>query len=93
MIDVILVCAGALFVFALRFGFHTLVDVSTSGKSRFFGEPSHGYASVLLLYCSLIVLACMSQGLYRTPREISAFLETERAVSYTHLTLPTIYSV
>jgi exopolysaccharide biosynthesis polyprenyl glycosylphosphotransferase len=34
------------------------------------------YPSFLLLYAVLIVLACKSQHLYRTPKEISAFKET-----------------
>src|ERR1700687_3261022 len=36
------------------------------------------YPSFLILYCSLIVLGCMGQGLYRTPRELTALVESKR---------------
>ena len=36
------------------------------------------YPSFLILYCSLIFLGCVSQGLYRTPRELTALTESIR---------------
>jgi exopolysaccharide biosynthesis polyprenyl glycosylphosphotransferase len=39
----------------------------------------HGYPGFLLLYCGLIVLACISENLYCTPREITSFVESMRA--------------
>jgi len=36
------------------------------------------YPSFLILYCSLIFLGCVSQGLYRTPRELAPLVESVR---------------
>jgi exopolysaccharide biosynthesis polyprenyl glycosylphosphotransferase len=69
-IDVAMVCIGGILVFWLAFQ-------TTTAVGRF---PEHIYApaypSFLLLYAALIVLACKSQHLYRTPKELSAIEET-----------------
>jgi exopolysaccharide biosynthesis polyprenyl glycosylphosphotransferase len=74
---VFLVCCGSSLVFLFRFGVRGLRLEALVANTL---EPSvvHVYLGFLLLYCSLIVLACLGHGLYRTPREVSAFVETER---------------
>ena len=80
-IDVLLVCLGSAVVFVLRFGFPSPSDFEVvSFPQLSLRASTHGYPGYLLLYCALIVLACISQHLYRTPREITFFAETVRVL-------------
>jgi exopolysaccharide biosynthesis polyprenyl glycosylphosphotransferase len=78
-IDIQLVCMGSAVAFALRFSvanpFHFEV---VSFRQLSLRASTYGYQGYLLLYCALIVLGCISQHLYRTPREITSFAETLR---------------
>jgi len=81
LIDVLLVCLSGGCVFWLRFGFvSALHSANVPTGSLLQSIYLRGYPGFLLLYCGLIVLACMSQHLYRTPREIGAFEETLRVL-------------
>ncbi len=76
-IDVAMVCLGGGLVFWLTFGLRSTIGVSVPSAVNFFEHVSaSAYPGFLLLYAPLIVLACKSQHLYRTPREISAIEET-----------------
>lgn len=77
LIDVTLVCCSGILIFWLRFGLAN----PRGGAILFPGEllhqfSGHGYSGFLLLYAALIVLACMSQDLYRTAREKGALAES-----------------
>ena len=73
VIDVLLVCLGRA-VALLRFGVPNPFDFEVVSLRRLSLRAStHGYPGFLLLYCALIVLGCISQHLYRTPREITSF--------------------
>jgi exopolysaccharide biosynthesis polyprenyl glycosylphosphotransferase len=80
-IDFGLVCASGAGVFWLRFDL-----ANPFAKSIFSPESlsrqvwSAGYPGFLLLYAGLVVLACMSQDLYRTARERSAWEESANTV-------------
>ncbi|HEV2197420.1 MAG TPA: sugar transferase [Candidatus Acidoferrum sp.] len=76
-IDVIFVCLGAVVAYGVRFGFahHLGIEVS-SARQLIHQAYTHTYPAFLLLYVALIVLACTSQHLYRTPREITALEES-----------------
>jgi exopolysaccharide biosynthesis polyprenyl glycosylphosphotransferase len=69
-------------VYGLRFGFEQDfggLDHSHWPDWNIFNNSSlHGYPAFLVLYSSLIVMACASQNLYRTPRELTAFVESKR---------------
>src|SRR5271156_760994 len=76
-IDFALVCAGGGAAYWLRFGFAAPLARSTmfpAGLSRQIW--SAGYPAFLMLYAGLVVLACMSQDLYRTARERTAWEES-----------------
>ena len=76
-IDLSLVCLGALAVFWARFGFANPFGSSMASLREFSRQVSvHAYAGFLVVYAALVVLACMSQDLYRTARDRSAFEET-----------------
>ena len=77
IIDVVVVCAGAATVYWLRFGIPHVAD-GLWGDSRlqFRLLLLHGYGGFLVLYSALIVLACITQDLYRTPRELDSTGET-----------------
>ncbi len=76
-IDVILVCLGAIVVHGARFGFaHHLGIEITSAQQLIHQAYTHTYPAFLLLYLTLIVMACMIQHLYRTSREIRALEES-----------------
>jgi exopolysaccharide biosynthesis polyprenyl glycosylphosphotransferase len=78
IIDVLLVCSSAVVIYGLRFGFSNMWTAVMT-RTQVIGHISvQAYPSFLILYCSLIVLGCMSQGLYRTPRELTAFVESRR---------------
>ena len=60
-------------------------------KESFYREAVGEYVKRLSRYCRLEIVEVADE---RTPDKASAALEDQiRAVSYTHLTLPTIYSV
>jgi exopolysaccharide biosynthesis polyprenyl glycosylphosphotransferase len=77
LIDVALVCGGAIFIHWLRFGTpfvaHEISSVATP-LPRLSLEPHYG--GFLLLYAALIVLACVGQDLYRTPRGLTSITES-----------------
>ena len=76
-IDLALVCAGGLFLFWLDFGLQPTFTASIRSAARFFAHVSAPeYPGFLLLYAALIVLACKSQHLYRTLKELTAGEET-----------------
>jgi exopolysaccharide biosynthesis polyprenyl glycosylphosphotransferase len=80
-IDILLVCLGSTVAFVLRFGVPNLSDFEVvSPRQLSLRASTHGYPGYLLLYCALIVLAGISQHLYRTPREITFFAETVRVL-------------
>ncbi len=76
-IDIILVCFGAIAVYATRFGmppiFHATSTPFSHWIHRAYTQP---YMAFLMLYVALIVMACLSQHLYRTSRELSALRES-----------------
>ncbi|MGB9434622.1 MAG: sugar transferase [Candidatus Acidiferrum sp.] len=78
IIDVLLVCSIAAVVYGLRFGFSNIWGAVMIPKQVFGHFSLQAYPSFLFLYCSLIVLGCMSQSLYRTPRELTAFVESKK---------------
>jgi exopolysaccharide biosynthesis polyprenyl glycosylphosphotransferase len=77
VIDVILVCLGAIVAYGARFGFahHLGIEIASAGQ-LIHQAYTHTYPAFLLLYVALIVMACMSQHLYRTPREIRGLEES-----------------
>jgi exopolysaccharide biosynthesis polyprenyl glycosylphosphotransferase len=85
-IDVLLVCVGSTVAFVLRFGvpnpsdFEVVSHRVVSHRQLSLWASTHGYPGYLLLYCALIVLGCISQHLYRTPRGITSFAETLRVL-------------
>lgn len=80
-IDFALVCASGAGVFWLRFDLASPFAnsvFSTESLSR--QVWSAGYPGFLILYAGLVVLACMSQDLYRRARERSAWEESANTV-------------
>jgi exopolysaccharide biosynthesis polyprenyl glycosylphosphotransferase len=76
-IDVVLVCLGAALVYGARFGFAPDLVVGITPVRQWLHHPyTHPYPAFLMLYVALIVMACMSQHLYRTSRELSALEES-----------------
>ena len=76
-IDFALVCAGGAAAFCLRFGFANPFGASLHSLHEFSSHISlRAYPGFVFLYAALIVLACMSQDLYRTVRAQSAVEET-----------------
>lgn len=76
-IDVMFVCLGAMAVYGARFGFvHYLGIGIPSTQQLIHLAYTHSYPAFLLLYVVLIVMACMSQHLYHTSREIRALEES-----------------
>jgi exopolysaccharide biosynthesis polyprenyl glycosylphosphotransferase len=81
VIDFASVCAGAASVYGLRFGFANAfsgTDFSPANLSQQVWSAS--YPGFLLLYAGLVVLACMSQDLYRAARERSVWEESANVV-------------
>src|SRR5260370_22890781 len=75
--DVILVCLGATVVYGARFGFaHRLGIESASARQLIHQAYTQTYPAFLLLYVALIVMAFMSQHLYRTSKEIRGLEES-----------------
>jgi exopolysaccharide biosynthesis polyprenyl glycosylphosphotransferase len=77
-IDILLVCLGSAVAFVLRFGIANPFHFEVSFRQLSLQAAMYGYPGFLLLYCALIVLGCISQHQYRTPREITCFAETLR---------------
>jgi exopolysaccharide biosynthesis polyprenyl glycosylphosphotransferase len=76
-IDVAMVWLGGLLVFWLSFDFHIERGLSVAPAGKFVAHVlSPVYPGFLALYAALIVLACKSQHLYRTPKEVSAIGES-----------------
>jgi exopolysaccharide biosynthesis polyprenyl glycosylphosphotransferase len=76
-IDVILVCLGAIVVYGVRFGFARHLGIELASARQLIHQTyTHTYPAFLLLYVALIVMACMSQHLYHTSREIRALEES-----------------
>jgi len=76
-IDVILVCLGAIAVYGARFGFANYLGIEIASAQQLIHQAyTQTYPAFLLLYVVLIVMACMSQHLYRTSREIRALEES-----------------
>ncbi len=78
VIDMLLVCGSALLIYGLRFGFSNSWNAVVAPRQVIGHISLQAYPAFLILYCSLIFLGCISQGLYRTPRELSALLESVR---------------
>src|ERR1700757_1603698 len=78
VIDVLLVCGNALLIFGTRFGFANIWAAGVASTQVIGHISVQAYPGFLLLYCSLIFLGCVSQGLYRTPRELTAVSESIR---------------
>jgi len=75
-IDFVLVCAGGVAAFCLRFGFANPFSASLHSLHEFSSQISlRAYPGFVFLYAALIVLACMSQDLYRTVRAQGAVEE------------------
>lgn len=78
-IDIALVCAGGVSVFWMRFDFASPFGTANLAANVFSSHTLlRAYPGFLLLYATLVVLACVSQDLYRTARERSAFEESVR---------------
>src|SRR5438445_444115 len=76
-IDVVLVCSGAIALYVLRFGVSAIFDAGTAPiRQRIVHAYTQPYVAFLLLYVALIVMACTSQHLYRTSRELGALRES-----------------
>ena len=76
-IDIALVCLGAVAAYGARFGFAQYLGIEGASAQELVRHAyTHAYPAFLLLYVVLIVMACMSQHLYRTSREIRALEES-----------------
>ena len=76
-IDFAVVCAGGAGVFWLRFGLANPFSKTAFSPTGLLQQVlSASYPGFLILYAGLVVLACMSQDLYRTVRERSAWEES-----------------
>jgi exopolysaccharide biosynthesis polyprenyl glycosylphosphotransferase len=78
MIDMLLVCGNAVLIYGMRFGFYNSWNAVMAPRQMIGHISVQAYPSFLILYCSLIFLGCASQGLYRTPRELSTLAESIR---------------
>lgn len=80
-IDFAVVYAGGAGVFWLRFGLANPFSQTVLSSGNLSKEIwSASYPGFLLLYAGLVVLACMSQDLYRTARGWSAWEESANVV-------------
>ncbi len=80
-IDFVLVGAGGAGVYWMRFGLANPFAQAAFPSSNFAPPAAWtSYPGFLVLYAGLIVLACMSQDLYRTARERNAWKETANVV-------------
>jgi exopolysaccharide biosynthesis polyprenyl glycosylphosphotransferase len=85
-IDLTFVCLGAIAAYGARFGFANHLDIEIVSAQQLIHQAyTRAYPAFLLLYVVLIVMACISQHLYRTSREIRALeesLKVARAVGF-----------
>jgi len=80
-IDFAVVCAGGAAAFWLRFGLANPFSRTVLAPQSLLQQMlSASYLGFLLLYAGLVVLACMTQDLYRTARERSAWEESASVV-------------
>lgn len=80
-IDFALVCAGSAAIFWLRFDLANPFGESLFSPASLWHQVWFaGYPGFLLLYAGLVVLACMSQDLYRTARDQSAWQESANVI-------------
>src|SRR5574340_9906 len=76
-IDVVLVCAGTAVAYGARFGFNRYFGIQDTPASQWLHHSyTHAYPAFLLLYVTLVVMACANRHLYRTSREIGALRES-----------------
>ena len=76
-IDVFLVCLVAIVVYGARFGFANHLGIKIASARQLIHQAyTHTYPAFLMLYVALVVMACTSQHLYRTSREIRALEES-----------------
>ena len=76
-IDVGMVWLVGVLVFWVNFDLQTVRGFSVAPAGGFVAQMlSPAYPGFLMLYAALIVLACKSQHLYRTPKEVSAIGES-----------------
>jgi exopolysaccharide biosynthesis polyprenyl glycosylphosphotransferase len=78
IIDMLLVCGNAVLIYGMRFGFYNSWNAVMAPRQMIGHISVQAYPSFLILYCSLIFLGLASQGLYRTPRELSTLAESIR---------------
>ena len=80
LIDATLIYLGGTLMFCFRFG----TPVSYGQLRQLFRETAaHTYLGFFLLYAALVVLACATQDLYRTPRDRSFLEEAARVAKAT----------
>jgi len=80
-IDFVLVCAGGASAFWLRFDLANPFSRTEFSPANLLQQVlSASYPGFLLLYAGLVVLACMSQDLYRTARERTVWEESVSVV-------------
>src|SRR5271169_6299999 len=81
VIDFVLVCAGGASAFWLRFDLANPFSRTEFSPANLLQQVlSASYPGFLLLYAGLVVLACMSQDLYRTARERTVWEESVSVV-------------
>jgi exopolysaccharide biosynthesis polyprenyl glycosylphosphotransferase len=77
--DFALVCLSGAGAFWLRFGFANPFGAATLSLHEFSRQmTAQAYPGFLVLYAAMMVLACISQDLYRTARERSAIVESTK---------------
>ena len=80
-IDITFVCLGAIAAYGARFGFARHLAIERGSAQQLIHQAyTHAYPAFLLLYIVLIVMACMSQHLYHTAREIRALEESVKVI-------------
>jgi exopolysaccharide biosynthesis polyprenyl glycosylphosphotransferase len=72
-IDIAFVLLGGVSIYLLR---ASLMDRLAVNAQVFKNQPAHAYLGFFLLYAALVVLSCISQNLYHTPRDRSTLDET-----------------
>jgi len=76
-IDIVLVCLGAIAVYAVRFSLASILDIEAAPVGLLIRHAyTQPYLAFLMLYVALIVMACTSQHLYHTSRELTALSES-----------------
>jgi exopolysaccharide biosynthesis polyprenyl glycosylphosphotransferase len=76
LIDLVMVCLSALAVYFIRFDFFYLKSGQNASPFIMYFAPSARYEGFLILYAALIVLSCIGQGLYSTPRGVTPISES-----------------